>query len=534
MLMLKSVRWFVGSFVLLAFFPGLLAAQHFVYVNNDQTTANSIAAFSVDTNGSLSPISGSPFATGGVGNGSGLYSATRIVVVKNYLYASNAASQDISAFSIDPGTGVLSALSASPISTNASDDASHSGISLAATPDGKFLYAGSTGFDSQSNIGPVTIFSIGTSGALTATGSSTSVGGPIYSMKVSPDGKFLVVAFSPFLSSQSQIAIFAIQSDGSLQEIASSPFTISSASATMATSVDVNCTGNLLFAGGNSVDIYAFDLASNGQLSAVAGSPFPTGISSNQVVALSTDDNTLFSSNQGGNTVTAFSVGSNGALTVPGTSAGAGTGAFYPGGISVSEDGLFLYAADTAVTGGFGGISTFTLGGSSPVSFASLTSTGIPSQSHSVAAYPPKACSSAPSVGGLTATLHISTNPPPGFDLNATLSLDASLVVNPLTQPVSLQIGDFSINLPAGSFKTFQNGINAGIYLFQGVVNGATIKFQIAPLGQNQFVISASGKHIDVSGWPAPVTVTVGIGDNTNSTSITPTPVDLRGNWRGF
>lgn len=537
--MLKSIRWFVGIFILLAIFPAMLAAQNFVYVNNDLYSGNSVSAFSVDTNGSLSPIAGSPFATGGKGiygfpSAHSIYSANRIIVVKNFLYASNAGSNDISAFTIDTGTGVLTAIATAPYSTGASDDSSNSGISLAATPDAKYLYAGSTGFDSQSNFGPVTVFSIGTTGALSATGSSTSVGGPIYSMKVSLDSRFLVVAFSPFLSSQSQIAVFAIQSDGSLLGVANSPFVVSSASTTMATGVDINCPGNLLFAGGNSLNIFEFNITSDGQLTAAAGSPFSTGISSNQVVALSTDDNTLFSSNQGGNTVTAFAVGTDGSLTVPGTPADPGTGAFYPGGLSVSGDGLFLYAADTAVTGGFGGISTFTLGGSSPVSFASLTSTGVASQSHSVAAYPAKACSRAPSVGGLTATLQISTDPPPGFDLDATLSLDASLAVNPLTQPFSLQIGDFTISIPAGSFKTFQNGTHANTYLFQGATNDATIKIQIAPLGQNQFEISAYGKHVDAGGWAAPVTVTVGIGDNSESATITPESAGLRGNWRDF
>ncbi len=280
--------------------------------------------------------------------------------------------------------------------------------------------------------------------------------------------------------------------------------------------------------------IYAFNIASDGQLSAVTGSPFATGISSNQVVALSVDDSTLFSSNQGSNTVTAFTVNLDGTLTVPGTSANAGAGAFYPGGLSVSEDGSFLYAADTAVTGGFGGISTFTLSGSSPVIFASLTSTGIASQSHSVATYPVKACASTPPAGGLSADLQVSTNPPPGFDLHATLSLGTGLVVNPLTQPVGLQIGDFSITIPAGSFKTFQNGVNGGAYLFQGVINSATLKIQIVPLGQNQFEISAYGKHVDMSGGSGPVTVTVGIGDNSDSASVTPVPADLRGNWRDF
>lgn len=521
-LMLKYMRWSVWCFILLGFFPALLAAQNFVYTNNDQTTANFISAFSVDTNGALSGIAGSPFASGGAGHGSGLYSANRIVVVNNFLYASNAGSNDVSAFSIDPGTGVLTAVSGSPFSTNAFDDTNYSGISLAATPDGQFLYAGSTGFGGQ-----ITIFSIDLAGALTMVGIPVAAGGAVYGMKVSPDGKFLVAA----LSQSSQIAVFAIQSDGSLQAVANSPFTLSSGAAT---SVDINCAGDLLFAGGNSENIYAFNIASDGQLSAVTNSPFATGISSNQVVALSADDSTLFSSNQGSNTVTAFTVNPDGSPTVPGTSAGAGSGAFYPGGLSVSEDGLFLYAADTAVTGGFGGISTFTLSGALPVTFASLTSTGIASQSHSVAAYPPKACGSAPPTGGLTADLQVFTSPPPGFDLHATLSLDAGLVVNPQAQPVGLQIGDFSIVIPAGSFKTFQNGVNGGTFLFQGVINSATIKIQIVSSGPNQFEISAYGKHVDVSRWSDPVAVTVGIGDNSASGSVTPVPAELRGNWRNF
>lgn len=526
--MLKYIGVAVWGFILTTTLAAGLAAQDFVYTNNDQVTANSISAFSVDTNGSLSPISGSPLATDGAGHGSGLYSANRIVVVKNFLFASNAGSNDVSAFTIDPGTGVLTAVSGSPFSTDAFDDTTHSGISLAATPDGKFLYAGSTGLNSQFTSGSITIFSINsTTGALTMVGTPVAAGGAVYGMKISPDGKFLAVA----LFQTSQIAVYAIQTDGTLQDVANSPFTLSSGAAT---GVDINCAGNLLFAGGNSGNIYAFSIASDGQLTAVAGSPFATGITSNQVVALSTDDSTLFSSNQGGNTVTAFSAGTDGSLTVPGTSAGAGTGAFYPGGLSVSEDGSFLYAADTAVTGGFGGISTFTLDGSSLVTFASLTSTGVTSQTHSVAAYPAKTCATIPPANALAAELQVSTSRPPRFNLKATLSLDPSLVVDLLSQSVALQIGDFSIIIPAGSLKFFQNGLNSGAYLFQGPISGSNFKVQIAPLGENQFEINANGNKVDLSGLSSPVTVTVGIGDNSASTSVTPVPAELRGNWRDF
>jgi len=78
--------------------------------------------------------------------------------------------------------------------------------------------------------------------------------------------------------------------------------------------------------------------------------------------------------------------------------------------------------------------------------------------------------------------------------------------------------------------ETFQNGTNAETYLFQGVINSATVKIQIVPLGRSQFEISAYAKQVDVSGWADPVTV--GIGDNSDSASVTPVPAELRGNWR--
>lgn len=179
-------------------------------------------------------------------------------------------------------------------------------------------------------------------------GNLVPAGGAPSSLKTTADGKFLAVA----LPQTSQIAVFAIQTDGTLQPVPNSPFTLSSGAAT---SLDINCAGDLLYAGGNSVNIYAFNIASDGQLSSVSGSPFPAGPLSNQVIALSTDDSTLFSSNQGATTVTAFTVNPDGSLAVPGTGASAGSGVFNPGGLTVSGDGSFLYAADQAVTGGMAG-----------------------------------------------------------------------------------------------------------------------------------------------------------------------------------
>jgi Lactonase, 7-bladed beta-propeller len=544
--MLKFTRWVVWNLLLLVVFSVSMTAQNFVYANNDQTTANSISAFSVNLNGALSEITGSPFATGGAGRvaGAGLYSSNRIIVVKgspnDFLYASNAASNSVSAFTIDSGTGALTSVAGSPFATNAIDDPSYSGISLAATPDGKFLYAGSTGFDGQS-FGSITIFSINTStGSLAMVGAApVSSGGPMTSMKVSPNGKFLAVA----LSQSNEVAMFSIQSDGTLMTVSGSPFGANAGDiGTHIAGIDINCASDQLFAGRNGQDIDVFDIASTGALVEPTGSPFSTSVSSNQVVVLShPDDGTLFSSDQVNN-VTAFAV-SGGSLTVPGTTVSAGADAISPGGLTVSQNGALLYAADTAISGlGFGGISTFDLVTSPPISsIPPIASTGLTSQLYSLAAYPANACPPPPPPStSLAATLQISDGPPPAFGLDATLALDSSLVVDPLTQPVTIQIGDFTLNLPAGSFKTFRHGKNAGTYLFQGVVERTTLKVQITPLGpnqsgQDQFQIHALDKHIDLAGLDDPVTVTVGIGDNSASADVTASfDNSLRGNWRDF
>jgi len=57
---------------------GLAAAQSFVYTNDDVFPSNTVSGFSVASNGTLTKVAGSPFATGGVGNQSGFDASNRI------------------------------------------------------------------------------------------------------------------------------------------------------------------------------------------------------------------------------------------------------------------------------------------------------------------------------------------------------------------------------------------------------------------------------------------------------------------------
>ncbi|HZD08096.1 MAG TPA: beta-propeller fold lactonase family protein, partial [Candidatus Limnocylindrales bacterium] len=124
-----------------------LAAQaqgNYVYVNN-QSAANAVSAYSVSATGALTQVSGSPFSTGGVGANVVCYGLNRIVVsqINNLLFVANTRDRTITSFSINPATGVLTRVAA-PFTTLLTLD-SCQGISLAATPDGNFLFASSNG-----------------------------------------------------------------------------------------------------------------------------------------------------------------------------------------------------------------------------------------------------------------------------------------------------------------------------------------------------------------------------------------------------
>src|SRR5947209_17502888 len=103
--------------VLILLSPMALHAQgNYVYVNN-QDVANSIAGFAVSSTGSLTPIPGSPYSTGGIGSTTTCIGLDRITISapQNLLFVSNSGDQTISVFQINPATGSLTAAAGSPV-----------------------------------------------------------------------------------------------------------------------------------------------------------------------------------------------------------------------------------------------------------------------------------------------------------------------------------------------------------------------------------------------------------------------------------
>ena len=205
----------VGLFLLAVLCTLNLPAQGtFVYTNNDRIP-NTISAFSAAANGALNPIPGSPFASGGTGAGGGFFASPRITtaVVKDFLFAANSGSNNVSVFSINPTTGVLTAVAGSPFATGGV--AGGVGMSLTATPDDQFLIA------ANGSSRTVTVFSIAANGSLSQVAGSpfpSGAGGALASAKVTSDGKFLAISWAP-----GNISVFSISATGGLTLVPGSP-----------------------------------------------------------------------------------------------------------------------------------------------------------------------------------------------------------------------------------------------------------------------------------------------------------------------
>jgi 6-phosphogluconolactonase len=155
----------------------------FLYVlSGTGSVANGILAFAINsTTGALSLVSNSPFATG---NGA---SAIVIDPTGKFLYATNLVDGTISAFTRSTSTGALTEVHGSPFPF-----APGSPGLIAIDPKAPFLYVSqfSTGFATSGNI---VGYSMNTStGALTALSNPTAVS-DLGSMLIDPAGKFLYI-----------------------------------------------------------------------------------------------------------------------------------------------------------------------------------------------------------------------------------------------------------------------------------------------------------------------------------------------------
>jgi len=293
----------------------------------------------------------------------------------NLLFVSNGGDQTISAFQIDPTSGALTAAAGSPFASGLTLDAC-SGISLSATPDGRFLMASSNG--------QINTFSIGVGGTLTSLSTAVNPAAPNAGMQLSAHAQFLAV------SNGTSVSVFSINPDGSLAAVAGSPFA-ETGTGTMA-GLDFNSTSGLLYgaeASATSSFADAWTIGVSGVLSAVTGSPFSTSAINSNVVLLSPNNSFLFASNQGSNSVNSFSVAADGTLASLG-SFGSAASLHAPVGMSTDRSGNLLYVADDTF-----GVAVFSISATGSLSQVGDTAIAGAVQIQDLVAYPPRMASNA-------------------------------------------------------------------------------------------------------------------------------------------
>ncbi|HEX3497430.1 MAG TPA: hypothetical protein VHT02_09735, partial [Methylocella sp.] len=103
-----------------------------------------------------------------------------------------------------------------------------------------------------------------------------------------------------------------------------------------------------------------------------------------------------------------------------------------------------------------------------------------------------------------------------GFGSNFTLSSTAP-AINPVTDPVKLQVGTFTTSIPPGSFVKQKDGS----FAFKGVIGGVNLEALIKQTGTLRYAFQAKATGANLTGTTNTVYATLTIGGDSGATSVT-------------
>jgi 6-phosphogluconolactonase len=252
----------------------------------------------------------------------------------NFLYAAIPNSNEIVAFREDPNSGALTQIVGSPIT------AGQAVQSLVLHPSKKFLYAANSGATPN---GTVSLFDISSGGALTEVTPRQTVGTAPTLMVMDTSGSYLYVANSGSFD----ISVFSIDSGkGGLTPVAQIGGTTAGIGLS-ALNMALSPSGNTLFVTGQGPTqgyIEEFSVTKGVLGAPVQGSPFLTG-NGPYGLAIDSSGSHLYTANRIDSSISAFSIGSSGALTLIST---IGLTSLNSGPVSlfIDKSGKYLYVAN--------------------------------------------------------------------------------------------------------------------------------------------------------------------------------------------
>jgi len=186
----------------------------FLYAANPGQNENDISLFTIASNGVLTEVFPRTLVTPNASQPTLL----RMDPAGNFLYVANSGSSNISVFSIDSGSGALTAVTNSPVFVGAVP------LNMQLSPSGNFLFVSIASLSSGSIIG----FSVN-AGMLTRASVTPSDGANPNGLAIDPSGTFLYAANS----GSNSVSIFSIDSTGTLKEVQGSPLAVGSVPVTL-------------------------------------------------------------------------------------------------------------------------------------------------------------------------------------------------------------------------------------------------------------------------------------------------------------
>lgn len=340
-----------------------------LYVNDNTAGVNTVAGYDRHQDGTLTPLTGSPFAVGGAGTGHGVASQGSLQQSADgrYLLAVDAGSDQISVLRVKPNgslqiADVVLSNGDTPVSiavhgdlvyvanagaaaTNYTGFTLNGGGHLGAIPDstvslppdsqpGDVLFSGdgSKLVGTRVNTSLIDSFTVGADGLLTA-----AFGSPFVAQGLGPFGS----EFRPtnptqlFVSNahdgpgNGSVSAFSDAANGTLTSIGTSPFPNNQ---TAPCWVEISHDGQFLFTVNTAVStVSSYSIAANGSLTLLGSTPLNSSPRGAEDARLSPDGSTLWVVNTGSDSISGFSV-DGGTLTeltsspTPGPTGAAPTG----------------------------------------------------------------------------------------------------------------------------------------------------------------------------------------------------------------
>ncbi|HEX4997253.1 MAG TPA: beta-propeller fold lactonase family protein [Terriglobia bacterium] len=327
----------------------------YVYTINNDTQQNAVAVLERHVDGTLKQIAGSPFPAGGKGLGGGDIDQQGAIRVRgDYVLAVNAGSDSVAVFRKGEG-GRLTPVAGSPFASGGSAP-----ISLTVWGDLVYVANQAPPFARPMSQPNIMGFRMGADGKLTPIANSKvnfAEGHGPAQVEFSPTGGTLVVTSGFQDEATSRVHGFKVQSDGTLKEGPGSPAREMGASGDVGFSWSPD--GARVFVSnfrGNAVTVFDVDKRTGGVKQ--VGGAYTTDGAAACWTAISADGKTLYVANYVSNSISAFNVDPNGKLTLLGTTRRRGTTGPDTKDLVISKDGKFLYA----VASGERAIAVFSIG----------------------------------------------------------------------------------------------------------------------------------------------------------------------------